>query len=175
MKAWSIFCLPNRDTGGRQLIERFLARSSIRMYAMVESNSFEFLRGCLDDRRSLSFQMAIGVSHNVFRSTAQKITTDLHGLSHSDSSSVVPRFRPGFAQVRNSLSRRRTLPPQHVQDSASILIWRISRFALSGVSITGWRTRPAPMAGSPPRRDTTRQWKHSSTQACSITNQQQRC
>jgi DNA-binding transcriptional LysR family regulator len=54
--------LPNRDTGGRQLIERFLARSSIRMYAMVESNSFEFLRGCLDDRRSLSFQMAIGVT-----------------------------------------------------------------------------------------------------------------
>lgn len=53
--------LPNRDTGGRQLIERFLARSSMRMYAMVESNSFEFLRGCLDDRRSISFQMSIGV------------------------------------------------------------------------------------------------------------------
>ncbi len=27
---------------------------------MVESNSFEFLRGCLDDRQSISFQMAIG-------------------------------------------------------------------------------------------------------------------
>ena len=27
---------------------------------MLESNSFEFLRGCLDDRQSISFQMAIG-------------------------------------------------------------------------------------------------------------------
>lgn len=52
--------LPNRDTGGRQLLERFLAPSSIRMPAMVESNSFEFLRGCLLDRQSISFQMAIG-------------------------------------------------------------------------------------------------------------------
>lgn len=52
--------LPNRDTGGRQLLERFLARSSIKLEAMVESNSFEFLRGCLDDRQTISFQMAIG-------------------------------------------------------------------------------------------------------------------
>lgn len=52
--------LPNRDTGGRQLLERFLARSSTKMHAMVESNSFEFLRGFLDDRKSISFQMAIG-------------------------------------------------------------------------------------------------------------------
>jgi len=52
--------LPHRDTGGRQLIERFLARSSTRLQPMVESNSFEFLRGCLQDRRSISFQMAIG-------------------------------------------------------------------------------------------------------------------
>jgi len=52
--------LSNRDTGGRQLLERFFARSSIRMRAMVESNSFEFLRGCLFDGQSISFQMAIG-------------------------------------------------------------------------------------------------------------------
>ena len=54
--------LPNRDTGGRQLLERFLARSSTRLNAMVESNSFEFLRGCLEDRQSISFQMAIGAA-----------------------------------------------------------------------------------------------------------------
>ena len=54
--------LPNRDTGGRQLLERFLARSSTRLNAMVESNSFEFLRGCLDDRQSISFQMAVGAA-----------------------------------------------------------------------------------------------------------------
>lgn len=53
--------LPNRDTGGRQLLERFLSRSSIRLGPMVESNSFEFLRGCVFDQRSISFQMAIGV------------------------------------------------------------------------------------------------------------------
>lgn len=52
--------LPNRDTGGRQLLDRFLTRSSIKLQAMVQSNSFEFLRGCLDDRQSISFQMAIG-------------------------------------------------------------------------------------------------------------------
>ncbi|MDA7418300.1 LysR family transcriptional regulator [Xenophilus arseniciresistens] len=52
--------LPNRDTGGRQLLERFLARSSARFHPMVESNSFEFLRGCLADRQSISFQMAVG-------------------------------------------------------------------------------------------------------------------
>ncbi|MET0542293.1 MAG: LysR substrate-binding domain-containing protein, partial [Variovorax sp.] len=54
--------LPNRDTGGRQLLERFMARSSTKLQAMVESNSFEFLRGCLDDRKSISFQMAIGAA-----------------------------------------------------------------------------------------------------------------
>jgi DNA-binding transcriptional LysR family regulator len=54
--------LPNRDTGGRQLLERFLARSSTKLHAMVESNSFEFLRGCLEDRQSISFQMAIGAA-----------------------------------------------------------------------------------------------------------------
>ena len=52
--------LPNRDIGGRQLLERFLSRSSIRFQPMVESNSFEFLLGCLADRRSITFQMAIG-------------------------------------------------------------------------------------------------------------------
>ena len=56
--------LPGRDTGGRQLIERFLARSSVRFQPMVESNSFEFLRGCLNDRLSITFQMAIGTVLN---------------------------------------------------------------------------------------------------------------
>ena len=32
------------------------------MNAMVESNSFEFLRSCLEDRQSISFQMAIGAA-----------------------------------------------------------------------------------------------------------------
>ncbi len=52
--------LPNRDIGGRQLLERFLARSSVKLRPMVESNSFEFLRGCLYHEQAISFQIAIG-------------------------------------------------------------------------------------------------------------------
>lgn len=53
--------LPNQDIGGRQLLERFLARSSVRWRPMVESNSFEFLRGSLRHEQAVSFQIAIGV------------------------------------------------------------------------------------------------------------------
>lgn len=52
--------LPNRDLGGRQLLERFLARSSVSLSSVVESNSFEFLRGCLYHGHGVSFQIAIG-------------------------------------------------------------------------------------------------------------------
>ena len=36
--------LPSREAGGRQLLESFLARSSIKLRPAVESDSFEFLR-----------------------------------------------------------------------------------------------------------------------------------
>ncbi len=52
--------LPNRDIGGRQLLERFLSRSSVKLRPMVESNSFEFLRGCLHHGQAISFQIIIG-------------------------------------------------------------------------------------------------------------------
>ena len=52
--------LPGRETGGRQLLERYLARSSLRLRPTVESNSFEFLRNCLYHEQAISFQMAIG-------------------------------------------------------------------------------------------------------------------
>ena len=52
--------LPYRDIGGRQLLERFLARSSVKLRPVVESNSFEFLRGCLYHEQAVSFQIAIG-------------------------------------------------------------------------------------------------------------------
>jgi DNA-binding transcriptional LysR family regulator len=52
--------MPNRDTGGRQLLERFLLKSSVKLPPVIESNSFEFLRSCLHDARTLSFQIAIG-------------------------------------------------------------------------------------------------------------------
>ncbi|MEF7616638.1 LysR family transcriptional regulator [Aquincola sp. MAHUQ-54] len=52
--------LPNPDIGGRQLLDRFLLRSSVKLRPTVESNSFEFLRGCLYNDNALSFQIAIG-------------------------------------------------------------------------------------------------------------------
>lgn len=52
--------LPNRDTGGRQLLERFLARSSVRFSPAIESNSFEFLRGYLRREQAISFQISVG-------------------------------------------------------------------------------------------------------------------
>src|SRR5262245_1407358 len=37
--------LPDRSIGGRQLIDEVLARTNLQLNVMVESNSFEFLRG----------------------------------------------------------------------------------------------------------------------------------
>ena len=52
--------LPFTDIGGRQLLERHLLRASVRLRAAVESNSFEFLRGCLRHEQAVTFQIAIG-------------------------------------------------------------------------------------------------------------------
>ena len=52
--------LPNRDVAGRHLLERFMMRKSIKLRPLVESNSFEFLRGCLHHEQAISFQIAIG-------------------------------------------------------------------------------------------------------------------
>jgi len=52
--------LPNPDTGGRQMLKRYMARSSVTLRPAVESNSFEFLRNCLYFEQTISFQMAIG-------------------------------------------------------------------------------------------------------------------
>jgi DNA-binding transcriptional LysR family regulator len=52
--------LPNRDTAGRQMLERFLLRRSIEFKPTVESNSFELLRGCLYHQNALTFQFESG-------------------------------------------------------------------------------------------------------------------
>lgn len=52
--------LPVADIGGRQLLERFLAGSSVKLRPIVESNSFEFMRGYLLYEQAISFQIAIG-------------------------------------------------------------------------------------------------------------------
>jgi DNA-binding transcriptional LysR family regulator len=56
--------LPDQNTAGRQLLERFLVRSSVKLKPVIESNSFEFLRNCLYDRQSISFQVSIGAVFN---------------------------------------------------------------------------------------------------------------
>jgi DNA-binding transcriptional LysR family regulator len=52
--------LANPDVGGRQLLDRFLARSSLRLSPVIESNSFEFLRGYLLHDQAITFQIALG-------------------------------------------------------------------------------------------------------------------
>jgi DNA-binding transcriptional LysR family regulator len=57
--------LPNTGTGGRQMLDRFLARSPVKLKPVVESNSFEFLRGYLMHEHAISFQFSIGaISRN---------------------------------------------------------------------------------------------------------------
>ena len=52
--------LPNLDTAGRQMLERFLLRRSIDLKPQVESNSFELLRGCLYYQQAVTFQFESG-------------------------------------------------------------------------------------------------------------------
>lgn len=66
--------LPNREAGGRQLLERFLVRSSVKLRPVVESNSFEFLRGCLHHGNAISFQIAIGAVSDGGEIVSREIT-----------------------------------------------------------------------------------------------------
>ncbi len=65
--------LPDHGTGGRQLLDRFLARSSVKLRPSVESNSFEFLRGCLYHDDAISFQIAIGAVDDGGKIVAREI------------------------------------------------------------------------------------------------------
>lgn len=66
--------LPNREVGGRQLLERYLQRSSVKLRPVVESNSFEFLRACLYRDHAISFQIAIGAVSDGGELVAREIT-----------------------------------------------------------------------------------------------------
>lgn len=54
--------LPGRNTAARQMLEGFLAKSSLRVKPVLESNSFEFLRNSLYDGLTVSLQLTIGAS-----------------------------------------------------------------------------------------------------------------
>jgi DNA-binding transcriptional LysR family regulator len=65
--------LPVADIGARQLLERFLARSSVKLRPVVESNSFEFMRGYLRYEQAISFQIAIGAVTDAEELVAREI------------------------------------------------------------------------------------------------------
>ena len=52
--------LPDRQTGARQMLDKFLMRSTHKPRAVVESNDFEFLRGYLVHEQAITFQFSIG-------------------------------------------------------------------------------------------------------------------
>jgi len=52
--------LPEGNTAGRQMLERFMVRSSVKLKPLIESNSFEFLRYYLHHEQAISFQVAVG-------------------------------------------------------------------------------------------------------------------
>jgi DNA-binding transcriptional LysR family regulator len=56
------FVMPDRDVGGRQLIDRFLARRSIKLQPKIECDNFEFIRGYLFQTQALSIQISIGAT-----------------------------------------------------------------------------------------------------------------
>ncbi len=66
--------LPGREAGGRRLLEGYLVRSAVKLRPVVESNSFEFLRGCLRHGHAISFQIAIGAISEDGEFVAREIT-----------------------------------------------------------------------------------------------------
>ena len=52
--------LPEKSIGGRQLLDEVTARAGVTLNPSIQSNSFEFLRGCLVGSRTISFQIEVG-------------------------------------------------------------------------------------------------------------------
>lgn len=65
--------LPDSDIAGRQLLDAFLARRSIKLKPVMRSNSFEFLLGYLRYEQALTFQVEIGVTPEVGELVSRKI------------------------------------------------------------------------------------------------------
>jgi DNA-binding transcriptional LysR family regulator len=68
------FFLANLELSGRQLLERFLSRSALRLRPVVESNSFEFLMGMLLHEQALCFQIPIGVDERSGLLTSRELS-----------------------------------------------------------------------------------------------------
>lgn len=52
--------LPEKSIGGRQLLDDVTARAGLTLNPSIQSNSFEFLRGCLSRGSAVSFQIEVG-------------------------------------------------------------------------------------------------------------------
>jgi DNA-binding transcriptional LysR family regulator len=52
--------LPERNIGGRQLLDEVTARAGLALTPAIQSNSFEFLRGCVAKGNAISFQIEVG-------------------------------------------------------------------------------------------------------------------
>ena len=52
--------LPERSIGGRQLLDEVTARAGLALAPAIQSNSFEFLRGCVAKGDAISFQIEVG-------------------------------------------------------------------------------------------------------------------
>ncbi len=52
--------LPEASIGGRQLLDEVTARAGLPLAPVIESNSFEFLRGCVASGEAISFQIQVG-------------------------------------------------------------------------------------------------------------------
>ena len=52
--------LPEQSIGGRQLLDEVTARAGLSLTPVIQSNSFEFLRGCVSRGEVISFQIEVG-------------------------------------------------------------------------------------------------------------------
>jgi len=57
--------LPGHSLGGRQLLDEAFARARLTVTPAIESNSFEFLMGCVAASGAISFQIEVG-SHPIY-------------------------------------------------------------------------------------------------------------
>ena len=74
--------MPDSSLGGRLLLDRFFARSSLKPRVVLESNSFEMLRNYVRHGDAITFQIELGTSMDTRDGTRARRITD-HGLAHS--------------------------------------------------------------------------------------------
>lgn len=76
--------LPERTTGGRQMIEAAIARAGLRLSVAAEANSFELLRGLVAHCGMISFQIEIGALAQAMPEGIVVRPLDERDLGHAD-------------------------------------------------------------------------------------------